>query len=61
MRLRAAIPWCMVGLRVAVVWGIVCDLEGLAMSMILPEWRRDVKTLRRALDLRREMREEIEA
>ncbi len=43
-------------LTLALVWGIVCDLEGLAMSAILPKWRRDVKTLRRALELRREMR-----
>ncbi len=43
-------------LTLALVWGIVSDLEGLAMSVILPEWRRDVKTLRRALELRREMR-----
>lgn len=37
--------------------GIVCDLEGLAMSMILPSWHRDVKTLsaawrQRQVDLR---------
>ena len=43
-------------LTLALAWGIVCDLEGLAMSVILPEWRRDVKTLRRAFELRREMR-----
>jgi CDP-diacylglycerol--glycerol-3-phosphate 3-phosphatidyltransferase len=42
-------------LTLALVWGIVCDLEGLAMSLILPEWRRDVKTLRRALELRKEI------
>jgi phosphatidylglycerophosphate synthase len=46
---------------VALVWGIVCDLEGLAMSMILQEWRRDVKTLRQALDLHREMCREMQA
>jgi len=42
-------------LTLALVWGMVCDLEGLAMSVILPEWKRDVKTLGRALALRREM------
>ena len=40
---------------VALVWGIVCDLEGVAMSLMLPERAHDVKTLRRALLLRREM------
>lgn len=40
---------------VALAWGILCDLEGLAMSLMLPEWAHDVKTLRRALLLRREM------
>jgi CDP-diacylglycerol--glycerol-3-phosphate 3-phosphatidyltransferase len=42
-------------LTLALAWGIVCNLEGLAMSMLLPEWTRDVKTLRRALELRRRM------
>jgi phosphatidylglycerophosphate synthase len=40
---------------VALVWGILCDLEGLTMSALLPEWTHDVKTLRRAFALRREM------
>jgi CDP-diacylglycerol--glycerol-3-phosphate 3-phosphatidyltransferase len=39
----------------ALVWGIVCDAEGMAMSALLPEWTHDVKTLRRALALRKEM------
>jgi CDP-diacylglycerol--glycerol-3-phosphate 3-phosphatidyltransferase len=43
-------------IAVAIVWGIVCDLEGLAMSAILPEWTYNVKTLRRAIALRRTMR-----
>jgi phosphatidylglycerophosphate synthase len=41
---------------VALIWGILCDLEGLTMSLLLPEWAHDVKTLPRALVLRREMR-----
>lgn len=41
---------------VALVWGILCDLEGLTMSLLLPEWAHDVKTLPRAMALRREMR-----
>jgi CDP-diacylglycerol--glycerol-3-phosphate 3-phosphatidyltransferase len=39
----------------ALLAGILCDLEGLAMSALLPEWTHDVKTLRRALALRRQM------
>ncbi len=35
--------------------GIACDLEGLAMSLMLPVWRKDVKTLRVAWQLRGEM------
>ncbi len=41
---------------VALAWGILCDLEGLVMSMLLPEWTHDVKTLPHALNLRRQMR-----
>lgn len=40
----------------ALAWGIFCDLEGLVMSMLLPEWTHDVKSLPRALALRRLMR-----
>jgi len=36
----------------ALLLGIVCDLEGLTMSLLLPTWHRDVKTLRRAYYLR---------
>lgn len=42
-------------LPVALAMGIGCNLEGLAMSLALPVWRRDVKTLRAALSLRREL------
>lgn len=45
-------PWL---LTLALVWGILCDLEGLAMSALLPQWTHDVKTLRRAFQLRRQM------
>jgi len=38
---------------VALAWGIVCDLEGLAISMILPEWQPDIRTLARAWAVRR--------
>jgi len=36
----------------ALVLGIVCDIEGLAMSVELPVWRKDVKTLSAALRIR---------
>ncbi len=42
-------------LTVALCWGIVCDLEGLLMSALLPRWTHDVKTLRRAIQIRREL------
>ena len=45
-------PWL---LTLALVWGILCDLEGLAMSALLPQWTHDVKSLRRAFQLRRQM------
>jgi CDP-diacylglycerol--glycerol-3-phosphate 3-phosphatidyltransferase len=38
--------------------GIACDAEGLAMSLILPRWRNDVKTLSAAWKLRGEMLEQ---
>ena len=44
-------PWLVTA---ALLWGILCDLEGLAMSAFLPQWTHDVKTLRRALELRRQ-------
>jgi phosphatidylglycerophosphate synthase len=40
-------------LTFALVLGIACNLEGLAMSLMLPVWRKDVKTLRVAWQLRR--------
>jgi CDP-diacylglycerol--glycerol-3-phosphate 3-phosphatidyltransferase len=40
----------------ALMLGIVCNLQGLAMSWMLPVWRKDVKTLRVAWQMRAEMR-----
>lgn len=37
----------------ALAWGLVCDTEGLVMSILLPRWVRDVKSLAHALKLRR--------
>jgi CDP-diacylglycerol--glycerol-3-phosphate 3-phosphatidyltransferase len=42
-------------LSVALVLGIVCDVEGLAMSLMLPVWRKDVKTIWAAWRLRGQM------
>jgi phosphatidylglycerophosphate synthase len=39
----------------ALVLGSACNLEGLAMSAILPVWQRDIRTLRAAWRLRREL------
>lgn len=41
----------------AAVWlGILADLEGLAISVVLPAWRTDVPSLLHALQLRRSLR-----
>lgn len=40
---------------VALVFGIVVNAEGLAMSLMLPRWKNDVKTLGRAWELRKKM------
>jgi len=37
---------------VALGMGILCDLEGLAMSVVMPMWRKDVKTLTEAWRIR---------
>jgi CDP-diacylglycerol--glycerol-3-phosphate 3-phosphatidyltransferase len=43
-------------LDLAFAWGILCNLQGLAMTMLLPVWRRDVPTVWHAWHLRREVR-----
>jgi CDP-diacylglycerol---glycerol-3-phosphate 3-phosphatidyltransferase len=40
----------------AIALGIVTDLEGLAISLVLPAWRHDVPTLVHALRMRRAAR-----
>lgn len=40
-------------IRVSLGFGILCNVEGLAMSLILPRWTRDVKHVSAALRLRR--------
>ena len=44
-------------LTVALVWGILCELEGMAFTIILPEWTHDVKTIARAIEIRHELLE----
>lgn len=41
--------------RVSIWIGIAANVEGLAMSLMLPRWSHDVKTLGACLRLRREM------
>jgi CDP-diacylglycerol--glycerol-3-phosphate 3-phosphatidyltransferase len=46
-RTNVLVPWAL--------WiGVLCNLEGLAMSLMLPVWHRDVKTLAAAWRLRKE-------
>ncbi|MFP5236117.1 MAG: CDP-alcohol phosphatidyltransferase family protein [Acidobacteriota bacterium] len=37
----------------ALAWGVLCELEGMAMSLLLPEWTHDVKTLHHAAKIRK--------
>jgi hypothetical protein len=42
-------------IAVAAGLGVASDMEGLAISLMLPRWKNDVKTLAAARQLRREM------
>ena len=44
---------------IAAAWGILVNLEGLTMSIMLPRWKNDVKTLPRAWALRKNMLSEV--
>lgn len=44
---------------VALLLGIACNLEGFAMSLLLPVWRKDVTSLRAALRLRDQMQGKV--
>jgi CDP-diacylglycerol--glycerol-3-phosphate 3-phosphatidyltransferase len=46
-------------IAVALGLGIACNLEGLAMSVVLPVWRKDVKGLAAAWHLRRDVTGDI--
>jgi phosphatidylglycerophosphate synthase len=41
-------------LDLTLAWGILCNLQGLAMSLMLPTWHRDVLTLFHAAKIRRQ-------
>lgn len=45
-----------IALTAGLALGIVSNLEGLAMSLALPVWRRDVKTMAEAWRVRRQLR-----
>jgi phosphatidylglycerophosphate synthase len=45
-------------LTAALALGVASNVEGIAMSLLLPVWRRDVKTLAVAWRLRRELRQQ---
>jgi len=42
-------------LAAAIALGVACNVEGIAMSLMLPVWRRDVKTLGMAWRIRRDL------
>ena len=41
-------------LDLTLAWGILCNLQGLAMSLMLPTWHKDVSTLFHAARIRRQ-------
>jgi CDP-diacylglycerol--glycerol-3-phosphate 3-phosphatidyltransferase len=43
----------------ALALGIACNLQGLAMSWMLPVWRKDVKTLRAAWQMRKDLQGKV--
>jgi CDP-diacylglycerol--glycerol-3-phosphate 3-phosphatidyltransferase len=40
----------------AIYWGLFADMEGLLISVILPEWKNDVPTIMHALAIRKKVR-----
>ena len=40
----------------SLIVGLACNVEGLAMSLLLPQWNRDVRSLARALTIRKALR-----
>ncbi len=41
-------------LDLTLAWGVLCNLQGLAMSLMLPTWHKDVPTLFHAARIRRQ-------
>lgn len=46
------VAWPVLG--ITLLLGVISELEGIAISLVLPEWTHDVKHLGRALSIRRE-------
>jgi len=44
-------------LDVAIAWGVLCNVQGLAMTLLLPVWQRDVLSIFHALRLRYRLRQ----
>jgi CDP-diacylglycerol--glycerol-3-phosphate 3-phosphatidyltransferase len=42
-------------IAIALTIGVACNLEGIAMSLMLPVWHKDVKTLHAAWQLRKDL------
>ncbi len=42
-------------LDLTLAWGVLCNLQGLAMSLMLPTWHKDVPTLFHAVRIRRDV------
>lgn len=62
LMLSAARLFCFKGgmwlITLTLIWGIISEVEGFAFSVLLPVWVHDVKTLPRALAIRRKLRAE---
>ena len=48
-------------LDLSIAWGILCNVQGLAMTLLLPDWQRDVPTLFHAVQMRRQLRHGFKA
>jgi len=53
----ALLGWGIAGLllRTALIIGIISDLEGVAISVVLPRWTHDVATIFHAIKLRKDL------
>jgi len=46
-------------LDLAIGWGILCNLQGLVMTLLLPTWQHDVLTLFHAVRLRKKIHRQL--